>query len=1711
VLLAFAVSVFAASRNEERVKRLSGPVKKQLESFQALSVVSLDEVGRAMAADKLEARTREVLATGSLYPGADRGIHRYLRTQLDRLATNGVEFVGSLQAPAMVPVTLPGTVARVGDQSWPVQPLWPNGAMPALCPTNGLAGKLVWVGNGEWADIEGQELRDTIAVMTFAGGRNWERLYAHGVRAVIVVNDGPTLRERAEGLFSNMPVPCPRFLVDAKAGAALKALAGQACRLDGGAWWEERVTESLFAYLPPTAPVSHVVREGETVKDLAARYGVTVEALAASNNLAGVTASLPVGQTLVVPNVDATLLVLVALDAVNVAPDAPHGAQSAANVAAALAALEHLATSPTAVRRKGIVFGFLDGEHLGGLASRTMAEQFMRTRGKWASEFVEDQAAALARYRAVAAWRADPAQPLGPKEAEWYCDKWLKVRLDEQRITIAEERADRLQRGLPTTEQDARLAGFLTLSDQTIGKRGLPWPERAARFHAELGRGAAERIGWPAIEQRFRAELAEEEATAALAAHNRQFTQQLRAKLGQAGPLGFWLDLGDGSGSLVLSDARSRLRGFSMEAAAGRFAKRFRDVAAFAALQGDWTEDWPFLTGEDKVDVAFTVSEGPTYYPDFWQAGDVTLLPLTTANDPWDRLDTPADVVERWNFKNFSTQARTVLAMWKLGLESPLDSAQGEPSKRTPSFGRLVGSTLQFNVRSGLDAQQPVPGCLVYYPSLPRQPEAVNSSAVRGARRGLFVQSRLNGSYALPVETLQFNLGSKPVVYGYRLDRAAALVDMVVDRGQIGSQQFKADFRLLLNQDVEKKLIFTATQPLVFFPGTDPTDYSVVGMNQLVKVLDAVLKGEPAHFAYEHPHNDYGEQETDAVILYLPAGRRAQFTVRRADVYKLLLVGDVTDKVPDGAGMLVDGERLTVPLTPLVAARNMYDLALRRQALYRRFGITDKTVGDALDRAGEKLAAAEQAMADRHWQEGNGLAREAWGMCVKYFPRILTMGRQAVFSAVLLMAFLLPAAAFAEKLVLGGKGIVARLVGTTALFAAGVVFLNFLHPAFRISVSPFIVVIAYTMILMSAIVLVICYQRFEVVVRRARAAGGEVESEEISLVSSLSTALALGVSNLKKRKTRTFLTAFTVTALTFSIVTFVSVKGADTLLVRPVTLESAIEGQPVEPLPPKYDGLMLREMYWGALSRRTAAAFQSEFGTRFPVAVRGHYLEVEGGNNAEREGANQIEVRFGNKSTILMGIMGFDPIEREFSHLHEAVSGQQWFQPGDQAHVILPDEAATALGITPAMLMNDDGTRRADKELPVVRMMNRQWRVIGILDAKLADRYRDINGKSLAVVDYLNSAFTPSAGIGDVANETPSYHVAWRRLMIVPARALPEVNGKLRSVAVKFPEKTDTKNFFRDLALRVNRSVFGTVDGKINLITTQQKQSVGGIAKILVPVILAVLIVTNTMLGAVEERKGEVGMLGAIGLSPAQISFLLLSESLVFSVLGIVCGTFGGLLFANVVPWIRLHTDGQFLIALSLNFASLSAIGLALGTGVVVLLATLFPSKKAAKLAAPSGMEKWVLPEPDDDGRIRYTLPFTLTRGNAVGMTAFFRRFLLNHTEATSPDFNCRHVRLAQGESLKAQCTMWLQPYDLDVAQEFEMAVQPTDKPGIFAVALTLHRTSGTEEAWLRTNYGFLDLVRKQFLLWRNLDDASRKRYIAEGVEQFQRGNGGVE
>jgi hypothetical protein len=106
--------------------------------------------------------------------------------------------------------------------------------------------------------------------------------------------------------------------------------------------------------------------------------------------------------------------------------------------------------------------------------------------------------------------------------------------------------------------------------------------------------------------ERFEQELAQEEARTANEEHNLRLARAFDEKIGRYGTLGFWVDLGDADSSVVISEGKNKLRTVASDE---KYNQRFRDVAVFAAAQGGWTVEWPFLTDMDRVDMAFTVRE----------------------------------------------------------------------------------------------------------------------------------------------------------------------------------------------------------------------------------------------------------------------------------------------------------------------------------------------------------------------------------------------------------------------------------------------------------------------------------------------------------------------------------------------------------------------------------------------------------------------------------------------------------------------------------------------------------------------------------------------------------------------------------------------------------------------------------------------------------------------------------------------------------------------------------------------------------------------------------------------------------------------------------------------------------------------------------------------------------------------------------------------
>ena len=87
-----------------------------------------------------------------------------------------------------------------------------------------------------------------------------------------------------------------------------------------------------------------------------------------------------------------------------------------------------------------------------------------------------------------------------------------------------------------------------------------------------------------------------------------------------------------------------------------------------------------------------------------------------------------------------------------------------------------------------------------------------------------------------------------------------------------------------------------------------------------------------------------------------------------------------------------------------------------------------------------------------------------------------------------------------------------------------------------------------------------------------------------------------------------------------------------------------------------------------------------------------------------------------------------------------------------------------------------------------------------------------------------------------------------------------------------------------------------------------------------IPILIAALIVLNTMMGSVYERFKEIGIYSSVGLAPMHIAFLFMAESCVYAVLGTVSGYLFGQSVAKLLIW------GGWLSGFTLNYSSLSAI-----------------------------------------------------------------------------------------------------------------------------------------------------------------------------------------
>ena len=298
---------------------------------------------------------------------------------------------------------------------------------------------------------------------------------------------------------------------------------------------------------------------------------------------------------------------------------------------------------------------------------------------------------------------------------------------------------------------------------------------------------------------------------------------------------------------------------------------------------------------------------------------------------------------------------------------------------------------------------------------------------------------------------------------------------------------------------------------------------------------------------------------------------------------------------------------------------------------------------------------------------------------------------------------------------------------------------------------------------------------------------------------------------------------------------------------------------------------------------------------------------VTGGLVTNREGAFSVS------------IIGVETDkESRISPVAANISGGRYLNPDDGDLIVIGQGLATAMDITVGDRITMAGGALHDQT------RQRTMTVVGIFDVGVPTVEKDtiyislaeaqslfgLDGQVTEVVISLEQIGQEPPVVAQINKEQPSYEVeTW-------VNSMPELKKTM------------------DMKLSV-MSVFGVI-------------MLG----------VAAIGILNLLMMAVFERTREIGIIGALGLKPREITLLFLLEGILIGVMGAVLGTVLGLALTGVLGIVGLDysqfadlTEYTALITGKIypEFVPLKVLNHAITLAIIATLAALYPAREAAR------------------------------------------------------------------------------------------------------------------------------------------------------------------
>jgi ABC-type antimicrobial peptide transport system permease subunit len=1651
--------------------------------------------------------------------------------------------------PVMVPVTKSATLTLAGETS-NVYPFWPAMVRLNTTPAEGITGTISYIAKNEYASFKPKSLQGQIAAIEARDASAWQTAAYFGAKAILVLGAADISNAELRTMEVYIPVNIPRFYVPpgplADAIRAGKA-AGNAT-LKASANWERRMATNYYAYVP-----------GRTLRP----PGWELDPIKADKDQ-----KPPPG----------ALCIAVPYDASSLVTDLAPGAGQAVQVASAMSMLRDIANAQL---ERPILFAFTGGDLLNYRATREMFMAFGDVPGKW-SEALDD----------LTEQQRDADRDLAVLQ---------KAANDPTVIDIVNDRGA-IERVSNIIETDAilgqdRLFKLRTVAEGSLTPELIKERDTLEVQQQDLGtlryafqkkpKDLVGKLGGPAKEYMQRAITRLEGSTApAKEGLITQFKERQR-ELQERIDLYHWLATKLGRPlnprerdqdyrlielmiGLDLSDAGLRCgpmyHGQAMWTASTGLIQNYRDW--FIQLDRDtkikdaakpeelakrdkakWYAD---LKGLFDVGSVTEGREPPSWamqsfnnLTELAPAWGVPGFCIITTEDLRLRRDTPGDTLANLNLKPILQQLgatrEVIMRAWS-------EFKQDASGKTVPAFYSQQDYRLQ---RNGFEGQVVSPASGRPIPDLPREgfiatyyytdqqrkiPKFRWVPWMNGVRRSEVAETDTEGRYrfeGLPRHRAEL------CTLGVEVYQTAPDTGVIIGSTDVGKQAGDIKIYADIRQDLDplRSVVFKCTE------------YTLVGLYD-PRFLQALGEMTPLDARRNAEPQRYNMLLRDQMLAaFVEPDMTSALVFRYGRIGNRLLLLNIEENAKAGSSSVADMSKGftsrqidDLGVLSLATAKDFWKLDDRRIEDYRRAGVSNTLIDSLHKSAKDQIAAADTAVAT---DDGASLIKNAnggWASETRVYQAAQDMASDVVRAAIFLLLLCVPFAFCMERLLIGTPNIYKQLTWLAVIFSLMTAALWSFHPAFKISASPLIIILAFAILFMSMTVIWVVYGKFDTELKRIRSGRGSAEGASFARASVLMSAVLLGIANMRKRKFRTGLTSLTIVLITFAVLCFTSSSS----FLDTITLPTGVS--------PQYPGLLLRQRGFRPMPGTTPQNLQVLL-PDVPLVQRWWNLNV--GN--PRDMIHVVAAGQPPKVFAAQAVLGLSPGESRLSSIAKVIGAEKFarLENGEQKIVYLSSAIADQLKVKEGgkvriggIELEVAGTFDADDfDQRVLTLSNEPLAPLkyssGALDAsgrkldnndaesldldadstssELASAYEHLSATQFVIVPYQISKLLPGATLRSLAFDLPT---TLSTLSILPEPKLREIGKRevitgyetmpVNELVKAIVEKNKTglndptsvsealvKQVSDDLSKRLAVAMFAGFNDGVKLVSAGSGlPQVSGAGQVAVPLAIAGLIIFNTMMGSIAERRREIHVYTSLGLAPLHVGALFVAEAMTYGLIGTVFGYVIGQGVGTAMSKLG------WLGSVTLNYSGTSAMvtmGLIL---LITLLSALVPARLASKIAAPSIERSWKVPMPKGD-EIMAILPFTINKTAADGALAYLADFFDAHREGSIGKFSAGKVdAFIYGddkgqESRGLKTVIWLTPFDLGVRQHLMLLIHPGNFKDVYEVQVVLGRLSGDDGNWYRMNRSFLTQLRKQFLQWRSLSPQRQLEFVEQSRKLF--------